>query len=147
MLEMLWTSNGLHLIFIYIPIKVQMFFILWKPMCHLWYLNIMPLLPQQSLMWRCHLWYLLPLLLHYLSCGNVICGTSYLCSLSCFSCGNVICGTSVVCLVTCTIVGTAHTTINIVDGSTLPLIIFYALTSMLSCSLFTPELEVPPSPT
>jgi hypothetical protein len=29
----------------------------------------------------------------------------------------------------------------------LPLIIFCGLTSMLSCSLFTPELEVPPSPT
>jgi hypothetical protein len=31
MLEMLWTSNGLHPIFIYIPIKVQMLLTLKKP--------------------------------------------------------------------------------------------------------------------
>ncbi len=78
-----------------------------------------------------------------LSCGDVIYGTSYLCSFSCVSCGIIICGISIVYLVACTIVGIVFTTINSANGSTMPLIIFYAFISMLS--LFTPKLEAPPS--
>ncbi len=81
------------------------------------------------------------------SCGNVICGTSYLCSLSYVSCGVVIYGIFIVCLATCTTIGTVLTIIGIADGSTLPFIIFYALKFVLSCSLFTPKLEAPPSST
>ncbi len=61
MLEMLWTSNGLHLIFIYIPIKVQMFFTFQKPYV-MFPFNLLFLLPQLFLLWRCHLWYFLPVL-------------------------------------------------------------------------------------
>ncbi len=78
-----------------------------------------------------------------LSCrsqGDVIYGTSYLYSLSCPSCGDGICGTFIVYLVACTIVGTK-------DGSTLPLIIFYALTYVLSYSFFTPQPKALPSST
>jgi hypothetical protein len=85
--------------------------------------------------------------LYSLSCfsyGDVICGTSCLCSLNYLSCGDVMCGTSVFYLATCTTVSTAHTTIGTIDGSTPPLIIFYALTFVLSCSLFTLEPKVPP---
>ncbi len=71
------------------------------------------------------------------SCGDVIYGTSYLYSLGCPSCGHGIYGTFVFYLATCTTIGTT-------DCSTLPLIIFYALPFMLSCSLFILELEAPP---
>ncbi len=84
---------------------------------------------------------------NYLSCGDVIYGTSYLCSFSCLSYGHVIYGTFVVYLTACTIVGTACTTIGTTNGSTLPLIIFCVLTSMLSYSLFTLEPKAPPSST
>ncbi len=61
--------------------------------------------------------------------------------------GDVICGTVVICLTTWTISGIALTTVGITDSSTLPFIIFCALKSMLSYSLFTPKLEAPPSST
>ncbi len=69
-----------------------------------------------------------------LSYGDVICSTSCFCSLICLSYGHVIYGTSVVYLAACTIVGTACTMIGTTNGSTLPLIIFYAFTFILSCS-------------
>jgi len=94
---------------------------LWKPYV-MFPFNSLVLFPQLSLLWRCHLWY------------------SCLCSLGCLFCGDVIYGIVVIYLTTCTTVG-------IVDGSILPLITFCAFKSMLSCSLFTPELEVPPSST
>jgi hypothetical protein len=50
-------------------------------------------------------------------------------------------------LVACTTVGTTCTTIGTEDGSTLPLIIFYAHTYVLSCSLFNLEPEALPSST
>jgi hypothetical protein len=50
-------------------------------------------------------------------------------------------GTAVVYLIVCTIVGIALSIVGTIDGSTLPLIIFYALKSMPSCSIFTLELE------
>jgi hypothetical protein len=73
--------------------------------------------------------------------------TSCLYSLNYPSCGNVICGTYVVYLTTCTTISTTHTTIGTTNGSTLPLIIFCALTSMFSYSFFTLKLEAPPSST
>jgi len=75
--------------------------------------------------------------LNYLFCKDVIYGTSCLCSFSCVSCGVVICGISIVCLAICTIV-------DIANGFILSLIIFCALKSVLSYSLFTLELEAPP---
>ncbi len=80
-------------------------------------------------------------------CGDVICGISSLFSLGCLSYGNVIYGIVAICLIAYTIIGTAFTTIGIVGCSILPLIIFYALKYMLSCSLFTPQLEALPSST
>jgi hypothetical protein len=53
----------------------------------------------------------------------------------------------VVCQVAYIIVGITYTTVGIANGSTLPLIIFYALTFVLSYFLFTPKLETPPSST
>jgi len=79
--------------------------------------------------------------LSYFSYGNVIYGISYLCSLGYLYYGDVIYSTITIYLTTCTIIGTTFTTISIVDGSTLPFIIFYALKSMFSCSLFIPKLE------
>ncbi len=64
--------------------------------------------------------------------------TFYFCSLSYLSCGDVICGTSEVCLTTCITIGT-------INHSTLPLTIFCALTFVVSCPLFTHEPEAPPS--
>jgi hypothetical protein len=64
------------------------------------------------------------------SYGDVIRGTSYLYSFNYVFCGVVICGISIICLATCTIVGTTN-------GSTLPLIIFYAFRFVFSYSLFT----------
>ncbi len=118
---MFWTYSGLHLIFTYIPFKVQMFLTLWKP-------YVMFLLNSLVCSLNC------------LSYGNVIRSISCLCNLDYLSCGNVICGTVVVCLTAFTIVGTAN-------GSTLPLTVFYAFKFVLSCSLFTPQLEAPPSST
>jgi hypothetical protein len=66
--------------------------------------------------------------------------TSCLYSFNCLSCGDVICGIVAICLTTCTIVGT-------VDGSTLALMIFYALKFVLSCSFFILEPKAPPSST
>jgi hypothetical protein len=85
--------------------------------------------------------------LYSLSCpsyGDVICGISCLCSLTCLFYGDVICGISIVCLTTCTTISTTLTTIGIVDGSTLPFIIFCALKFVLFCSLFTLEPKAPP---
>ncbi len=82
-----------------------------------------------------------------LSCGNVIYGISCFCSLNYLFYGDVICGTIVICLTTWTISGIALTTIDITYSSILPFIIFCALKSMLSYSLFTPKLEAPPSST
>ncbi len=83
---MLWICNKLHLIFIYIPIKMQMFFTFQKP-CVMYPLNFLNLFHVLSLMSRCHLWYLLPLLPQL------------------FLCGDVIYDISTICLVTCTMVG------------------------------------------
>ncbi len=88
--------------------------------------------------------------LYSLSCpsyGNVICNTSSLCSFNCSSYGDVICGTFIVCLVTCSTICTSRTIVGITYGSTLPFIIFCALTFMVFCSLFTHKLEALPSST
>jgi hypothetical protein len=53
---MLWTCNGLHPIFIYIPMKVKMFFTLWKP-CVMFPFNFSALLLWLYFLWRCHMWY------------------------------------------------------------------------------------------
>jgi len=85
--------------------------------------------------------------LNYLSYGDVIYGTSCLCSFSCVSCGIIICGVSTVYQAAYTIVGIALTTVSSANGSTLPLIIFFAFISILSYFLFNPKLEAPPSST
>ncbi len=72
-----------------------------------------------------------------MSCSSL---TSYFYSLKYVSCGVVIYGTSIVCMAACTIVGTT-------ECSIFPLIIFYALTFVLSCSVFTPLCKVLPSST
>ncbi len=74
------------------------------------------------------------------SYGDVICSTSCFYYLNYVSHGVVIYGIFEVYLIACTIVG-------IIDGSTLPLIIFCAFISMLSCSLFTLEPKAFPSST
>ncbi len=61
--------------------------------------------------------------------------------------GDVIRGTFEVYPVTCTTVGIVPTIVDTINGSTLPLIILCALTSMLSRSLFILEAQVPPSST
>jgi len=95
----------------------------------------------------CHVPFLTPWFysFSYPSCGDVICGISYLCSLNYFSCGNVIYGTIVICLIANTIVGIALTIVGTIDGSTLPFIIFCAFKFVLSYSLFTPKHEALPS--
>ncbi len=85
--------------------------------------------------------------LNCLSYGDVICGISYLCSLGYLSCGDVIYDIVVVCLTTCTTSDIALTIVGTVDGSILPLIIFYAFKSVHSYSLFIPEPKSPPSST
>ncbi len=85
--------------------------------------------------------------LNFLSCEDAICSTSNLCSLRCVSNGISIYGIFVVYLTTCTIVDTGVTTVGTANGSTLPLIIIYALKYVLSCSLFILEFEAPPSST
>jgi hypothetical protein len=70
--------------------------------------------------------------LNYFSYGDVICGTSCLNSLSYPSCGDVICGTYVIYLAVCTTISITHTIVGTIDGSILPLIIFCALTFLLS---------------
>jgi hypothetical protein len=60
--------------------------------------------------------------------------------LICHSCGNNIYGASALCLPDYTNVGTTN-------GATFPLIIFWALASILSYSFLTPHLEVEPSST
>ncbi len=92
-----------------------MFFTLWKPYV-MFLLNSLALLLYLSVLWRCHLLYLLPMFLQLSLMWR--CHLWY-------------------CLTTYTIVGIA-------DGSTLPLIIFYALKYVLSCSLFTPKPKTPP---
>ncbi len=77
---MLWTCSGLHPIFIYICIKVQMFFTFQKP-CVIFLLNFLPLFLQLSLLWRYHMWYFLLLLPQLCLLWN--CHLWYLCSLSC----------------------------------------------------------------
>ncbi len=81
------------------------------------------------------------------SSSDVIYGISCLCSLGCLFCGDVICGTIVVYITTCTIVDIVFTTIGIVDGFILPLIIFCAFKYVLSYSLFILEPKVSPSST
>jgi hypothetical protein len=76
--QMLWTCCGIHPIFIYVCIKMQMLFTLWKP-CVMFPLNFLALLLQLSFLWRCHLWYLLPLL--PLLCLLWSCHLWYFCSL------------------------------------------------------------------
>ncbi len=78
--------------------------------------------------------------INYLSCGDVICGTSYLYSLRCFSYGVVIYGIFVVCFGAYTIVGT-------LNGFTLPLSFFVPLhlcshvpSSLLNLKLLLPQL-------
>jgi hypothetical protein len=123
---MLWTYNGLHPIFIYIPSKCKCF----SPFGNL-------ILCSPLILYLCSF--------NYLSYGNVICGTSCLYSFSCFSYKDFIYGIFVVCLTICTIVGIVHTTIGTIDGSTLPLIKIRALTFVLSYSLFTLKHEAPSS--
>jgi hypothetical protein len=84
---------------------------------------------------------------NYLSCGNVICGIFYFCSLDYLFYGNVIYSIVIICLTSYTISGTTLITVGNVDGYILPLIIFCALKYVLSCSLFIPKLKVPPSST
>ncbi len=121
---MLWIYSGFHPIFIYISIKVQMFLTLWKPYV-MFLLNFLALFLQS-----CGA--------SYLSCGDVICGMSCLCSLNRASYGVVICGISIVCLATCT-------TIGIANGFTLPLIILCAVIYVFFYSFFIFKLEAPPS--
>ncbi len=123
MLKMFWTGSSLHPIFTYIPFKVQMFFTLQKP-CPI---------PPQFCSCSCF------------SYGDVIYGISYFYSLGCLSCGDVIYGTSAIYLIACTIGCIVLTTICTTNGSSTPLIIFYAFKFVLSCSFFTLEHEVPPS--
>ncbi len=85
--------------------------------------------------------------LNCLSYGDVICGTSYLYSLNCLSCGDVIYDTFVIYMAAYTTFGTTRTIVGITNGSTLPLIIFYAFVYVLSCSLFILESKVLPSST
>ncbi len=125
---MFWIYNGFHPIFTYIPFKVWMF----SPSINLMSCSL--LIP-----WLCSL--------RCLSNGDVIYGISSLCSLGCLSYGDVICGTIVVYLTTCTIHGIALNIVGTTNGSIIPFIIFYALKSMLSCSLFIPELKAPLSST
>jgi hypothetical protein len=76
--------------------------------------------------------------LNYLSCGNVIYGISCLCSFSHLSCGNVNYGTLVIyliCMYHYWHFRWFHSTPH------------HFLKSVLSCSFFTLELEVPPSST
>ncbi len=73
-----------------------------------------------------------------LSCENAIYRTSGFYSLNCISCGVGIYGINLVCLI-------AYATISIADGSTLPLIIFFAFIFVLSYSFFTLEPKAPPS--
>ncbi len=61
MWKMFQTCSGFHLIFTYIPFKVQMFLTLLKPYV-MFPFDSLALFPQLSLLWRCRLWYLLPLL-------------------------------------------------------------------------------------
>ncbi len=122
MLKMLWTCSGLQCI----PSKCK---------CSTPFGNLISCSPLT--------FYLCSL--NYLSCGNVICGTSCIYSLNCLSYRDVIYGIYVVCLTVRTIVGIAHTIVGTVDGSILPLIIFCALTFVLSYSFFTLEHETPPS--
>jgi len=50
-------------------------------------------------------------------------------------------------MVACTTISTTHTIVGIVDGFTLPLVIFYALAFAFSYFVFTTEFEAPPSST
>ncbi len=84
---------------------------------------------------------------NYLSCEDAICCTLGLCSLNCVSCGVGIYGIFVVYLATYATIGTTLTNVGTTNGSTLPLIIFYALKFMISCSLFTPKPKASPSST
>jgi hypothetical protein len=81
MLQMLWTCSGLHPIFIYICIKVQMFVTFYKP--YVMFLSNF-----------------LPLFFNHFSCGDVIFGTSCLYSFSYVSCGVFIFGIFAICLTT-----------------------------------------------
>jgi hypothetical protein len=61
--------------------------------------------------------------------------------------GDVICGISIICLVACTTISTTFTIFGIIEGSTLPLIILFSLTYVLSYSFFTLDLKALPSST
>ncbi len=79
MLQMLWTCSGLHPIFIYICIKVQMFLTLYKP--YVMFLSN-----------------LLLLFFNHFSCGDVIFGIFFLYSFRYVSCGVFIFGIFAICL-------------------------------------------------
>ncbi len=85
--------------------------------------------------------------LNYLFCEDAIYRTSSLCPLNYVFCGVGIYGISAVCLATCATIGITLTIVGTTYGSTMPLIIFYALKFVLSCFVFTPKLEAPPSST
>ncbi len=123
---MFWTCSDLHIIFTYIPFKVQMFLTFWKP----------------DVMFPFN--FLAMFLQLFLLCCDIIYGISCIYSLGCLSCGNVICGIDAICLIDWTTSGTTLTIVGLIDGSTLPLIVFCALKSVLFCSLFTFELEALP---
>ncbi len=82
-----------------------------------------------------------------LSYDDVVYNISCLCSLGCFTYGDVVYGIVTMYLTTFTISGIALTTIGTTYGAILPLIIFCAFKYVLSCTLFTPKLEAPPSST
>ncbi len=76
--------------------------------------------------------------LSYFSYGTIIYGTFCVNSFNYPSCGDVICGTSIIYLAACTPISITHTIVGTINGSTLPLIIFCALTFVLSFSYFIP---------
>jgi hypothetical protein len=100
-------------------------FLMWK--CHMWYL--LTLFPHLSFMWRCHMWYLLTLFPHLSFMWR--CHLWYLCSL--YSCMYHYWQ----CPYHCWHCRWFHSTLHH----------FYALTSMLSCSLFALKPEAPFSST
>jgi len=54
---MLWTFNGVHLVFIYVPIHWWMLLNLWKP-CIMFPFNLLRLFLHLSFLWKWHLLYL-----------------------------------------------------------------------------------------
>ncbi len=85
--------------------------------------------------------------LNCLSCDDVIHSISCLCSFGYLIYGDVIYDIVIFYLTTFTTSGITLTTIGTAYGSTIPFIIFCAFKYVLSCTLFTPKPEAPPSST